>query len=441
MTSEIILALFYLFAQATAIVLLAFSLRRAVLLLAARPPKSLNRPILQFPNAKRPIPLSSNVVVLIPCRNEAASLLGLFDALDRLDYPRDRLQAVIVDDGSTDQTASLAQAWAASRPWARVISLPKNVGKPQALNEVLTPHPPLLSELLDRRGGEGGEVIVIYDADHRPAPDSLRALVAPFVEDPRVAGVSGQMRVVNGRASPAAFYALVESHVNQFVAMRAKDRLNLAPALLGANCAYRLSALQAAGGFRPGALLEDSDLTLTFALDGWRTRFVEDSVSEHHAPVSLRGYLRQHLRWNRGFHQVIGGRLSALWANSRLSLLLKLELTFFALGYADRLALLAGAFFTLVDWLRPGVFGFPLAVWLIYFGLPALEMIAALLIAREPFDMFLRLAYVPFFFLLDIAIAVWSNVETLLRRPFTWSAAERTQALTTKNTKRTKESL
>jgi len=371
------------------------------------------------------------------------------------------LHVVIVDDGSTDQTASLAQAWAANRPWARLISLPKNVGKPQALNEVLTPlpgpspvgkdtdrgteSPPLFAHFANgAQAGPGwglrGEVIAIYDADHRPAPDSLRALVAPFVEDPRVTGVSGQMRVVNGRASPAAFYAFVESHVNQFVTMRAKDRLNLAPALLGANCAYRLSALQAVGGFRPGALLEDSDLTLTFALNGWRTRFVETSVSEHHAPVSLRGYLKQHLRWNRGFHQVVVGRLPALWANPRLSVLLKLELTFFALGYADRLALLAGAVCTIVDLFRPGAFGFPLAVWLIYFGLPALEMIAALLIAREPFDMFLRLAYVPFFFLLDIAIAVWSNVESLLRRPFTWGVTERAQALTTKDTKSTKES-
>ena len=246
------------------------------------------------------------------------------------------------------------------------------------------------------------------------------------------------MRVVNGRASPAAFYALVESHVNQFVAMRAKDRLNLAPALLGANCAYRLSALQAVGGFRPGALLEDSDLTLAFTLNGWRTRFVEDSVSEHHAPVSLRGYLRQHLRWNRGFHQVIGGRLSALWANSRLSFLLKLELTFFALGYADRLALPAGALFTAIDLLRPGTFGFPLVVWLIYFGLPVLEMLAALVLAREPLGMFMRLVYVPFFFALDIAIALWSNVETLMRKPFAWGITERElTARDTQNAKKT----
>jgi cellulose synthase/poly-beta-1,6-N-acetylglucosamine synthase-like glycosyltransferase len=405
-----------LLAQLSAFILLAFSLRRGVLLLASGWPPSLNRPI----------PASPAVLILIPCRNESESLPGLFDSLDALDYPREQMQVVVVDDGSTDRTASLAQTWCAARPWARLISLPQSVGKPQALNEALTLFPPSPVEHFQPTSGMGGEVVVIYDSDHRPAPNSLRALVAPFA-DPRLAGVSGQMRVVNGHASPAAFYTMLESHVHQFITMRAKDRLTLAPALLGSNCAYRLSALRAVGGFTSGALVEDSDLTLAFALQGWRTRFAADSLSEHHAPVTLRGYLKQHLRWNRGFHQVAGKRLPALWASPQLSFLLKLELTFFSLGYADRLALFAGAFFTLVDFLHPGTFGFPRFVWLIYFGLPMLEMLAALLIARAPFQMYLRLAYVPFFFALDLAIAVWANLETLTRQPFKWSATERTR--------------
>ena len=120
-------------AQLTAAILLAFSLRRAALLLAACWPRT---SIAKHPFGTPPHPLTPPLLILIPCRNESASLPGLFDALDRLDYPRDTrsVQVVIVDDGSTDPTASLAQTLIASRPWARLISLPKNVGKPQALN-------------------------------------------------------------------------------------------------------------------------------------------------------------------------------------------------------------------------------------------------------------------------------------------------------------------
>jgi cellulose synthase/poly-beta-1,6-N-acetylglucosamine synthase-like glycosyltransferase len=233
------------------------------------------------------------------------------------------------------------------------------------------------------------------------------------------------MRVANGGASPAAAYTAIESLVNQFVTMRAKDRLELAPALLGSNVAYRRAALEAVGGFSRGALLEDSDLTLAFALAGWRSRFVPESISLHNAPATLRGYLQQHLRWNRGFHQVSRGRLADAWHSRRLSLPLKLELTFFALGYADRLALLAGGLFTLADLVRPAMFGFPRWVWPVYFGVPALEMVAALALARERPAAYLRLAVVPFFFLFDIAIAAWSALASVLRRPARWTATER----------------
>jgi 1,2-diacylglycerol 3-beta-glucosyltransferase len=403
--------LLVLASQLTASVLLAFSARRAVLLAAA----SLPGPA---PNPAQPDSQLPRVEVLVPCHNEAASLPGLFPALDTLDYPRAALRVTIVDDASTDQSLPLVQAWAAGRTWAHVLALPANVGKAQALNLALAGqlHP-----------GFEPDLAVVYDADHQPQPGALRALVAPLAH-PDVAGVSGQMHVSNGLASPAAAYSLIESDVNQFVTMRAKDRLNLAPALLGSNCAYRLSALRTVQGFRGGALLEDSDLTLALAQAGLRTRFATASISGHHAPVSLAGYVRQHLRWNRGFHQVSGGRLGPLWRDPQLSLLLKIELTFFAFGYADRLALLAGLVCALGDWLWPGAFKFPLAVLVIYFGLPSLEMVAALFLGGEPPAAFARLAVVPFFFVLDIGLAAWSLAQTVLRRPLRWGATERPNA-------------
>jgi cellulose synthase/poly-beta-1,6-N-acetylglucosamine synthase-like glycosyltransferase len=391
-------------AQLTALTLLAFSARRAALLIAACLPKREPAP---DPHAALP-----SVHVCVPCRNEARALPGLLAALDRLDYPRSSMQLSVVDDGSTDNSAAVARAWAEARPGASAIVLPANEGKAQALNEALA------------RARRDADLVVIYDADHLPAPDSLRRLVAPFT-DARVGAASGQMRVANGADSPAAFYTHIESLVNQFITMGGKERLNLAPAMLGSNCAYRFSALRSIGGFRRGALLEDTDLTLALAQAGWLTRFVPRSVSEHNAPLSVRGYLQQHLRWNRGFHQVVRSRLLTLWANPKLSVLLKVELTFFTLGYADRLALLAGALFTLIDVLRPGLFGFPRVVWLAYFGVPALEMLAALALAHEPAPMYLRLVYVPFFFALDIAAAVWSSAEVVLRRPAKWLQTER----------------
>lgn len=212
--------LLVLAARVTALILLAFSVRRAALLVAASLPR-----LKAVPAGDAALP---TVHICVPCRNEAAALPVLLAALDRLDYRRNALQVSVVDDASTDGSVGVARAWAATRPWARVVALTTNLGKAQALNEALA--------------GSETALVVIYDADHHPAPDSLRALVAPFTE-PRVAAASGQMRVANGANSPAAFYAHLESLVNQFITMQGKERLKLAPALLGSNCAYRPAAL------------------------------------------------------------------------------------------------------------------------------------------------------------------------------------------------------
>src|SRR5437763_12985627 len=102
--------LLVLAAQLTAGMLLAFSARRAALLAAAVAPGPLPDPPL--PEVDLP-----PVEVLVPCHNEAASLPGLFDSLEKLDYPRQALRVTVVDDASTDQSVAVAQAWAAGRPW------------------------------------------------------------------------------------------------------------------------------------------------------------------------------------------------------------------------------------------------------------------------------------------------------------------------------------
>ena len=127
------------------------------------------------------------------------------------------------------------------------LHLPANVCKAQALNHGLA-HIPF------------GEIVFIFDVDSRPQPDCLRCAVRPFA-DALLAAVSGRLVAVNALASPAAYYTAVESLVHQLVTLRGKDMLRLGPPLLGSNNGYRRAALAQVGGFRPGAFLEDSDLT------------------------------------------------------------------------------------------------------------------------------------------------------------------------------------
>jgi cellulose synthase/poly-beta-1,6-N-acetylglucosamine synthase-like glycosyltransferase len=343
-----------------------------------------------------------DVLLLAPVRNEAQLLPEFLTALNRLDYPGEQLTLVFIDDGSTDGSGQLLRQETAGRANRYVLSLPQNLGKAEALNFALRTFPQ-------------GDIVAVYDADERPQPDALRLLVSAF-DDAAVGGVSGRRAIVNAQASPAASYIAVEGLVHQLVTMRAKDRLGLAPAILGANCAYRRSALAQIGNFRPGALLEDTDLTVKLARSGWRTRFVALAVSYHQAPITLPGYWRQHARWARGFNEMARAHGRDLVFDYRLSPTLRLELLLFALGYLDRLAILGGGLLWLL-----GRAGRPLiGVLALSLLTPIFQMVAALKIAQAPPSLWARLGWVPLFFGLDLAMAAAGFWRTLIQAPQVW---------------------
>jgi cellulose synthase/poly-beta-1,6-N-acetylglucosamine synthase-like glycosyltransferase len=355
-----------------------------------------------------------DVLILIPCRNEEAMTPGIFKAISELDYPRDRLHAVLVDDGSIDGTGDrMREITAGCKEWS-VLSLNQNKGKASALNQAICQ-------------SSFGEIIYVLDADHRPAPDALRR-INQYFDDPRVSGVSGRLKAANPTTSPSAFYSTVESLVHQMVTMRAKDRLDLAPAMLGSNCAYRRSALAAGGGFRAGALLEDSDITLSFYLCGQKVRFADDAIAYHQMPESVQDYIKQHTRWSRGFNDVARGYLPKLLADKNTKPGLRAELLIFSAGYLDRLALLGAAALSIVSVIKPRLFRFPIWLPALTLILPWVQISAIFIEQRMPPAMWARLPVVPLYFILDIWSALHAMVGSIINKPMPWLQTKRVTA-------------
>lgn len=402
------------------VILLVFNLRRILLTLAIFlvPP----RRVLQKNGQALP-----TVLILVPCRNEEKVLGGLVSALARLDYPQDKFQVVLIDDGSNDGTRAAMERLAQAHANFHVLALPTSVGKARALNAALAQF-------------SFGEIVYIFDADHRPQPDAVR-LAMKYMCDPSVAGVSGRTLPSNALASPSAYYTTVESYVNQMVTMRAKDRLDLAPAMLGSNCAYRRRALESCGGFPPGAFLEDSELTMRLCRAGYHLRFAEDAVAYQQVPQTASGYLRQHARWGRGFNDIARNHALAVVRDKNVNPLLRAELLLFALGYLDRLALLgAGALSFLGLFNRrfsgrdrdvairrshPSTLLFPPAVLLLALVTPPAQVVALFAEQRVDASMWLRLPFVPLFYALDILAAVRGMFDSVLNRARVWTTTER----------------
>jgi len=379
-----------------AAILLLFSIRRWLFTLVALLPET------SAPKKVNGRPTLPRVLLLVPVRNEIEILPTLLSALPKLDYPDGLLTVIFIDDGSTDSSVDLLRNRVAGKKNWHLLSIEQSVGKAAALNRALDTF-------------STGEIVAIYDADERPQADALKRLIYAF-EAGAVGGVSGRRVVANPLDSPAASYTAFEGLVHQLVTMRAKDKLNLAPALLGSNCAYRREALAQVGNFKPGALLEDSDLTLKLARSGWQLRFEPQAVSYHDVPRTISGYWRQHTRWARGFNDVAKTQLNAVLFADRLPLPLRLELVFFTWGYLDRLALLVtGALLCLGRITRPLTWVVPLSLLT-----PLLQIMAALKIDQAPLAMWRCLIWVPVFFAIDIAMAATGFWHTLKKSPAIW---------------------
>jgi hypothetical protein len=141
------------------------------------------RPVRRDPDA---LP---SVSLLIPAHNEGDVLGPKLAGIDRIDYPPDRLEVIVVDDGSTDDTASVARS-ARARP-CRVVDVRPRRGKSVAVNRGVA--------------AATGDVIILSDASAELEPGAVRAIVAPFA-DPSIGAVSGTIhyRDPSGRSAPPA---------------------------------------------------------------------------------------------------------------------------------------------------------------------------------------------------------------------------------------------
>jgi cellulose synthase/poly-beta-1,6-N-acetylglucosamine synthase-like glycosyltransferase len=359
-------------------ILVLFSVRRLLWVMA-----SLLRRRTQSETSRLP-----QVLIAVAFRNEQDSLPRLLSSLDALNYETEYLSICLVDDASMDASTGLAVAWARERANVRLIVLDEHVGKAEALNHALA------------AAAGRPEVMVVYDADQHPRPDSLRLLIKPFA-DSRTEAVCGYRQPVFRKINAIVAYVCLEAWTHQLVNLAAKEALGLNPPTMGGNCAYRRSALERIGGFPAGSLSEDTEVSLALAGSGGRTRFVREAVADHAVADSLRHYLNQRLRWSRG-----------LMACSRH--VRGLEAAFVAAGYLDRVVLLLVAACIVGGYLSPW--------WLMAYAVPAVAaVITAVGKARpEPRLACTVFAIFPLMFVVDVAVSVFATLHGVTGRRVRW---------------------
>jgi cellulose synthase/poly-beta-1,6-N-acetylglucosamine synthase-like glycosyltransferase/peptidoglycan/xylan/chitin deacetylase (PgdA/CDA1 family) len=232
------------------------------------------------PDAPKFLP---DVTVIIPAYNEAACIAATVRSMVESQY-LGRLEVIVVDDGSTDDTAAIARDLGI--PYVRVITQ-RNTGKPGALNRgIAEAH---------------SDVLVLVDGDTVFQRDTIERLVAPL-ENPRVGAVSGNTKVANRRGFIGGWQHL--EYVMGFnLDRRMYDLLGVMPTVPGAIGAFRRRALAQVGYVSDDTLAEDTDLTMALCRTPWRIVYAADAIAWTEAPSSLRQLWKQRYRWSYGTMQ------------------------------------------------------------------------------------------------------------------------------------------
>jgi cellulose synthase/poly-beta-1,6-N-acetylglucosamine synthase-like glycosyltransferase len=234
------------------------------------------------------------ISLMIPAHNESMVISDTLAALLKLEYPRDRLEILVINDGSTDDTAERVAEVGARDPRVRLFNVPKESaarGKSAALNRGLA----------ECRN----DVIGIFDADNLPEPDSVIHLARQLVFNPQLGAVIGKFRCINRKRNLLTRFINLESLAFQWIVQAGRWRLLRISTLPGTNYLIRRSILEELGGWDEQALTEDSEMSIRVYKAGYLIKFVPYAVTWEQEPETLKVWFRQRVRWARGNNYVL----------------------------------------------------------------------------------------------------------------------------------------
>jgi cellulose synthase/poly-beta-1,6-N-acetylglucosamine synthase-like glycosyltransferase len=231
----------------------------------------------EFPEKKPPF-----VSIIIPMWNEAKGIAGTIKSALEIDYPKNKLEIIVIDDGSTDESYKIASKLKSKR--VRVFKHLKNKGKGAAMNTGISK--------------AKGEIIVTMDADNTHVkPNALKHMISYF-DNPKVHCVSPIIAVYKPKGILQRIQQ-VEYMLGAFLrkAFSSMNAIHITP---GAFSAYRKSFFNKHGGFDEDNLTEDLEIALRIQSNNY---IIKNSLKANVfavAPKKFKALLLQRRRWYTG---------------------------------------------------------------------------------------------------------------------------------------------
>ena len=250
-----------------------------------------------WPLRRTPVPLPDDpaewpaIDLLIPTYNEPLNVVR-YTALAavNIDWPADKLNVYILDDGKREEFRSFAEETGVGY----MTRDDNRHAKAGNINRAL--------ERLD------SPLVAIFDSDHVPTRSFLQVTVGWFLRDPNL----GMLQTPHHFYSPDPF----ERNLGQFrsipnegelfygIVQDANDFWN-ATFFCGSCAVLRRSALDEIGGIAVETVTEDAHTSLRMQMNGWNTAYINIAQAAGLATERLSGHVKQRIRWARGMIQIM----------------------------------------------------------------------------------------------------------------------------------------
>ncbi|VVB51130.1 Glycosyltransferase AglI [uncultured archaeon] len=228
------------------------------------------------------------ISVVVPAFNEERGIAQTVDSLLRLDYPKDKLDVIVVNDGSKDRTGDILKPYAERGDIVYVEQ--KNAGKAAALNVGFQK--------------ATSEFVGTIDADTVVEPDVLKKTLPFFYEEDNICAVIVRVAVLEPKNwleriiaveynLGLGFYPKIISYL---------DSLYLTP---GQFSMYKREAVIKIGGFDPRSIVEDTEIVYRMQKAGQRIACCPGAVAYTRVPDNIRDLYFQRKRWYTGTIQTL----------------------------------------------------------------------------------------------------------------------------------------
>ena len=225
--------------------------------------------------------------IIVPTKNEETVIRRCLNGILNIDYPKDKMQIIVVDGKSEDNTFKICSEFSEKYPEnIKVICEKTAKGKPAALNLAL----PYIN----------GEIVGVFDADSLPEKEVLSKVVSYFY-DKKVMALQGRTTSINEKSNALTRVIAMEEKAWFQALLSGREKLQLFVPLTGSCQFVRRSVVEELGGWDENSLTEDVEFALRLVEKNHLIKYAPDVCSGQETPSSLGPLIRQRVRWYRGY--------------------------------------------------------------------------------------------------------------------------------------------